>query len=244
MANVVYWDNSNLCKNNYYYALATEFVPNPPPTLPAHHTGIANSGSNGHYFAPDAPVANYNPQAPTIGVRVANYCPKCLVASATVSSATALPPVASLGHVMPNFLHTLIGLGLFANQDSQSSLHKPQSQSTTQMAIQSSQAGRMRLIHVSGIFLSPPRPLTPRMRLVPQLLGHPSQLLLRFVHHHPVSRDCLHHSQWLFHQPCLWQPTLIQARASLPPTRPGLPAWSTTCTPGCCLGHPCRRYPI
>jgi hypothetical protein len=30
MANVVYWDNSNLCKNNYYYALATEFVPNRP----------------------------------------------------------------------------------------------------------------------------------------------------------------------------------------------------------------------
>ncbi len=26
MANVVYCDDSNLCKNNYYYALATEFV--------------------------------------------------------------------------------------------------------------------------------------------------------------------------------------------------------------------------
>ncbi len=45
----------------------------------------------------------------------------------------------------------------------QLSLHKPQSQSTTQTAIQSSQAGRMRLVRVSGIFLSPPRPLTPRM---------------------------------------------------------------------------------
>jgi hypothetical protein len=31
MANVVYCDDSNLCKNNYYYALVTEFVPNPPP---------------------------------------------------------------------------------------------------------------------------------------------------------------------------------------------------------------------
>jgi hypothetical protein len=117
MANVVYCNNSNLCKNNYYHALATEFVPTPPPMLPAHHTDIANSGSNGHYFAPDALVANYNPQAPSIGVRVANSYPERLVASATLASATALPPAALLGHVMPNFPHTLIGLGPFANQD-------------------------------------------------------------------------------------------------------------------------------
>jgi hypothetical protein len=52
--------------------------------LPAHHTGIANTGSNGHYFAPDAPVVNYNPQAPTVGVRVTNCCLKCSVASATL----------------------------------------------------------------------------------------------------------------------------------------------------------------
>jgi hypothetical protein len=115
--NIVYCNDSNLCKINYYYALVTEFVPNPPPTLPAHHTGIANSSSNGHYFVPDAPVANYKPQALTIGVCVANGCPKCLVASATLASATSLPPAASLGHVMPNFPHTLIGLGPFANQD-------------------------------------------------------------------------------------------------------------------------------
>jgi hypothetical protein len=117
MANTVYCNNSNLCKNNYYYALATEFAPNPPPTLPAHHTGITNSGSYGHYFAPDAPVANYSPQVPTVGVCVANGCPKHLVTSATLASATALPPAALLGHIMPNFPHTLIGLGPFANQD-------------------------------------------------------------------------------------------------------------------------------
>ncbi len=109
MANVVYWDNSNLCKNNYCYALATKFVPNPPPTFPAHHTGIDDSDSNGHFFAPDAPVANDNPQAPTVGVCVPNGCPECSVASATLASTTALPPAALLGHVMPNFPHTLIG---------------------------------------------------------------------------------------------------------------------------------------
>ena len=65
----------------------------------------------------------------------------------------------------------------------QLSLHKLQSQSTTQTAIQSSQAGGMRLAHVSGIFLSPLRLLTPRMQPVPQLLGRPSQLLLHFLRH-------------------------------------------------------------
>jgi hypothetical protein len=117
MANVLYCNDSNLCKNNYNYALATEFVSNPPPTLPAHHTGIADSGFNGHYFAPDTPVANYNSQAPPIRVCMANSRPKHFVASATLASATALPPAALSGHVMPNFPHTLIGLGLFANQD-------------------------------------------------------------------------------------------------------------------------------
>ena len=48
---------------------------------------------------------------------MANGHPKCLVASATLLSATALPPAALLGHFMPNFPHTLIGLGRFANQD-------------------------------------------------------------------------------------------------------------------------------
>jgi hypothetical protein len=117
MANIVYCNNSNFCKNNYCYTLATEFVPNPPPMLPAHHTGIANSGLNGHYFAPDAPVAIYSPQAPTVGVRVANGYPECLVASTTLASATTLTPAALSGHVMPNFPHTLIGMGPFADQD-------------------------------------------------------------------------------------------------------------------------------
>jgi hypothetical protein len=96
----------------------------------------------------------------------------------------------------------------------QLSLHEPQSQSTTQTAIQSSQAGRMRLVCISGIFLSPPRPLTSRMQPVPKLLGCPSQILLCF----------------LLHQPCLQQPTPILARASWPPTHLRSPAWSTTCT--------------
>jgi hypothetical protein len=48
---------------------------------------------------------------------MANGCPERLVASATLASATVLPPADLSGHVMPNFSHTLIGLGPFANQD-------------------------------------------------------------------------------------------------------------------------------
>jgi hypothetical protein len=78
--------------------------------------GIANSGSSGFYFAQGAPVANYNSPTPTVGVHVANGCPKCLVVSATLALVSALPPAMMLGHVMPSFPHTLIGLGPFANQ--------------------------------------------------------------------------------------------------------------------------------
>ena len=116
MTNLTVTDNFNSCKKNFYYALASEYVPNPPPTILPSHTGIANSGASSFYFAPDAPVANYNPLAPTIGVRVANGLPERSVASATFASASSLPQAAMLGHVMPSFPHTLIGLGPFADQ--------------------------------------------------------------------------------------------------------------------------------
>ncbi len=57
-----------------------------------------------------------------------------------------------------------------------------------------------------------------------------TQPLLHFLCHHSVSCNCPHHPQWSFCQPCLWQPTLIPARASLPTAHLGQPAWSTTCT--------------
>jgi hypothetical protein len=104
-----------LCKNNYYYALTSESVPTPPPNILPSHTGIADSGATDFYFAPDAPVTNYNPQAPTVGVRVANGLPERSVASATLASVPSLPQASMTGHVMPAFPHTLIGLGPFAD---------------------------------------------------------------------------------------------------------------------------------
>ncbi len=78
--------------------------------------GIADSGSSSFYFSCGALVANYNPCAPTVSITVANGCPKHSNASATLASIPALPPSTMEGHVMPTFPHTLIGLGLFANQ--------------------------------------------------------------------------------------------------------------------------------
>jgi hypothetical protein len=111
MATLAITDNLNLCKNNYYYALTSESAQNPPPNILPSHTGITDSGATDFYFAPDAPVTNYNPQAPTVGVRVANGRPERSVASATLSSVPSLPQAAMTGHVMPAFPHTLIGLG-------------------------------------------------------------------------------------------------------------------------------------
>jgi hypothetical protein len=105
-----------MCKHNYYNALLIKSAPTPPPTFPCQHTGIANSRFSGFYFSCRAPVTNYNPHAPTVNVMVANGCPECSVASATLASIFKLPPAMMLGHVMPSFPHTLIGLGPFANQ--------------------------------------------------------------------------------------------------------------------------------
>jgi hypothetical protein len=113
MANLVYCKNYCL-QNNYYFALSTTSACN-PTQLPLSQTGIANSGASGFYFAPGAPVTDLNPKAPIVGIRVANGRPERSVASATLASAPSLPPAAMLGHVMPSFPHTLIGLGPFAN---------------------------------------------------------------------------------------------------------------------------------
>jgi hypothetical protein len=114
MANVVYRNTNDLCKNNYYLALSTPSSCN-PTNLPPSHTGIPNFGASGIYFASNAPVANLNPTASLVGVRVANGLPVRSVASATLASAPSLPSAAMQGHVMLSFPHTLIGLGPFAN---------------------------------------------------------------------------------------------------------------------------------
>ena len=105
LANIVI-SNSIVLKNNYYYTLWTEFSSN-PPTLLEHtnitHTGIADSGASGIYFAPNVPVANLNPNVTMAGVHVANGLPVKSIASATLASVPALPDKAVQGHAMPSF---------------------------------------------------------------------------------------------------------------------------------------------
>jgi hypothetical protein len=86
-----------------------------PTHLSPSDTGIADSGSSSIYFAPDAPVANLDRHAPTVGVQVANGFPEKSAASATLASAPSLPQESMLGHVMHSFPHTLIRLGQFTN---------------------------------------------------------------------------------------------------------------------------------
>ena len=113
MANVVYGSTNTLFNNNCYSALAT-----PSCNLTHLHsseTGIANSGATSFYFSSSAPVANLNPDAPTVCVMVANGQPEKSVASATLTLVPSLPPAAMQGHIIPSFPHTLIGLGPFAD---------------------------------------------------------------------------------------------------------------------------------
>jgi hypothetical protein len=114
MANVVYCSSNDLLKNNYYSALATPSSCN-PTHLPLSHTGIADSGASSFYFSSSAPVANLNPEAPTVCVRVAKGLLERLVASTTLTLVPSLPPAAMQGHVMLSFPHTLIGVGPFAD---------------------------------------------------------------------------------------------------------------------------------
>jgi hypothetical protein len=115
MANAVYCVTDKLLKNNYYYALSTASVHN-STLLPSSHTGITDSGASGFNFVPGAHVLNINTKAPAIEVEVANGLPVRSIASATLASMPSLPPATMLGHVMPSFPHSLVGLGPFADQ--------------------------------------------------------------------------------------------------------------------------------
>ena len=113
MALTVVSDND--LSNNKKLAFTTLTGRNPIPRPPDKDTGIADSGSSHFYFAPGAPVINYDTTAPTIGVRVANGTPVHSIASGELASVTSLPPASRKGHVMAGFPHSLIGLAPFVD---------------------------------------------------------------------------------------------------------------------------------
>ena len=75
-------------------------------------SGIADSRLSGFYFNPDAPAIKYDATAPSISieVRVDNGTPVQSIASAELASVPNLPASSQVGHVMPGFPHSLIGL--------------------------------------------------------------------------------------------------------------------------------------
>jgi hypothetical protein len=78
--------------------------------LHSTHTGIIDSDASGTYFAPNAPVTNLNPHAPTICVGKATGQLLTSSASSTLDL-PSLPLAARDGHVMSSFKHTLISVG-------------------------------------------------------------------------------------------------------------------------------------
>ena len=108
--------------NNKKLAFTTFISRNPTPHPPDEDTGIVDSGSSHLYFAPGAPVMNYDATAPTIRVRVANGTPVHSIASGELASVTALPPASRKGHVMAGFPHSLIGLAPFVDAVAECSL--------------------------------------------------------------------------------------------------------------------------
>jgi hypothetical protein len=107
--------SDNDLNNNRKLAFTTFTSLNPTPLPPDKDTGIAYSGSSHFYFAPGAPVSNYDATAPTIGVCIANGTPVHSIASGELASFTALPPASRKGHVMAGFPHSLIGLAPFVD---------------------------------------------------------------------------------------------------------------------------------
>jgi hypothetical protein len=83
-------ENNNLL-NLLKLAVTTLDSCNPTQLPPDNESGIADSGSTGCYFGPDAPVSNYDATAPTIEVQVANGTPVQSFASAKLASVPDLP---------------------------------------------------------------------------------------------------------------------------------------------------------
>ncbi len=174
MANLVYCNDSNLYKNNYYYTLATELVPNLSPLYRLITQALPT-------LVPVASTSRPTPQLPTTTPKL-----RLLESAWPTVAPNAWWPVPPL-HQHPLFLQQRcrgmsclpspipsLAWGHLPTKIAKLFLLGPQSQSTTQMAIPSSQTGGMRLARTSGTFLSPPRPQTLRMQPLPQLLSLPS----------------------------------------------------------------------
>ena len=193
MANLAVTDDSNLCKNNYYYALASEYVRIPPlifhlatlalPTLvPAASTSLPT---------PQLPITTPSPQ------RLASVLPM-------VAPNTRWPAPLSPRHppslrrqcqdilCRPSRTPSSAWVPLLTT-DAPLSSPPPMSWSTIPMDIQSLQAGVSKMARASGTSRSPNKEHKPRLRLPSQHRWEPSR-------RHPCNRRLRHSCPSPHHQ--------------------------------------------
>ena len=113
MADLVYCYNSNLCKNNYYSAIATEYILN-PPTIPTHHTGIADSGAS--RICIRRPCCQIQSPCSNCQSLRGQLSPRILGGQRHLCIGILSPSSSNVGACHAYLPPYLIGLGPFANQ--------------------------------------------------------------------------------------------------------------------------------
>ena len=78
-------------------------------------TEIVDSGASGWYFTPDAPVSKVDANSPTIQVGTGTGQPQ--VSAASCELLIEGIPAGMFGHIMPNFCHNLLGIGVLCDKD-------------------------------------------------------------------------------------------------------------------------------
>eukprot|EP00804_Cyclotella_cryptica_P026883 CCRYP_017604-RA/>CCRYP_017604-RA protein AED:0.84 eAED:1.00 QI:0/-1/0/1/-1/1/1/0/158 len=126
--------------SNPYRCLA---APSSPPCGSAAQisdTAILDSSTSDIYFAPNVPVTNVNPSAPTS--TVTNAAGACHHSSAQADYLLSTLPVCS-GKIMPLFIHTLLGVDCSVTMAAASSLMQIPSSSSIRPTTPSSSKGCM-----------------------------------------------------------------------------------------------------
>ena len=76
-----------------------------------------DSGTIQNYFAPDAPIANFDPSAPPVHVGTATVSVQRFCGTAEIALPSLPTYIPRSGQVMPSFAHTLVGIGRFWDAD-------------------------------------------------------------------------------------------------------------------------------
>ena len=79
----------------------------PSSSLPKSHLGVVDSSASGFYFSKNDPATHLNTSAPSIQVKIANGI-KLTSSATTQINHKHIPPATRQGHVMDEFLRTLI----------------------------------------------------------------------------------------------------------------------------------------